>query len=649
MKRPFEVFQDFLKLFLEKGYIETNDDKNVTGYIVNVEDYERIKDYLSGINKFLEQLQQENQSVADEYNSLIQQLNKQIDEINMKLQNIKKGQKSVNVLEIKNILSQIVAQISTSVDIEINSFKTLKDSSGKVIGGQHATVSDPSRNDKIVGGVIKAKSDTTEYTGKYLKLDELLQFLNAKILEINQELDKANDDKDIPVIPNLNKVLSKNGEEKIRQNKGLDGVKVTEKYFLRKRTAAVLVALGISAAAIIASLRGKIINISGATGNEPYQTTTSQETEHELDEYDKAIRGYSIDAEETNREKVTLGEETENVDSNLYGEEIGIELIKNKEAFEEKKKAIDEEYKKIKNPTNEQFLEYQKAINQLLIEIYEQEYNVLVEDNKTLEEGIDANNRHIEISNGTVEPKDNQHGLVGSLDEKDVERHELQNEQKEKSIEKNEEKMSTIQQKIEETKQKIEFTEKLKESGLLSDLEKDEYENVYESVYKMYLNHSDEMSIDDFLDRLLTENINLTIIAEYAKEENGELSMEETLSVYALIQNSLEVYMQEYNIEEKDVNISSYVQYVNQFILDNPEIGKEGSVFETLKGQFLQNDMNRAYYTKRQKDGKKEGVFKTILRNIKTIFDKERREEYKKASKSFSEMIAEKDKSDLTH
>ena len=46
MKRPFEVFQDFLKLFLEKGYIETNDDKNVTGYIVNVEDYERIKDYL---------------------------------------------------------------------------------------------------------------------------------------------------------------------------------------------------------------------------------------------------------------------------------------------------------------------------------------------------------------------------------------------------------------------------------------------------------------------------------------------------------------------------------------------------------------------------------------------------------------------------
>lgn len=625
MGKPMKMWKKLKNFFTEKGYGATKDESGSVGVIVSEEDYKKMQDYLDWAEEQIKEVYENIEEVDEQYRSQIEGVNSRIREINKQIRRILNSKQKD--IDIDALIQEAIQQLEEKVQLEVGEFKRNKNKEGQEFGGLHATVSDPSIG-KSRGGIIKATNDKNDYTGEYIQIKkaiEILEELAGKINEMPQG--KKADISEIDEI--VAGKMAESGKQAIKKNKGLNGVRVTQKTFLRKRTAAILLALGVTATAAVGLLRGTNVNISGAHGNEGVTTGVEEQIKDAKKEYENAYRQAGIDYQEQLAEQFTLGEFSG--DPALDAEEKRIDYQVIGDGFAQKENSIINSYGDVSLLSQQDSADYYLAQYDLLLDQYDQTVQTYNEDS-TFVLGIkDANQKHMDISDGIKEPQPGQEGLVGSLDAKDMLRHQSQNQLAEENHKDNEEAKNEIKEKIDDVNQRREFISSMKQMEGFEEITQGNFENVFESLYQMYNGHSDEISIEDFIKVINDNRYNLNVLAEYAKEELDELSFEESLARFGLIDNSYKVYLEEYGLYENKVDISSYTQFANQYIADNPEIGKEGGFFDTIKGEFSQNDMNSGFYSQRQDGGEKEGVIKSIFRNIKTIFNGQRRGAYKEA------------------
>ena len=82
MKTPMQLLKEF---FTVNAYIETNEEENVDGVIVNVEDYNEIKEW---IEEAVKEVNEHESEIDEKYRDNIKKLNSEIDKINNQIDEI---------------------------------------------------------------------------------------------------------------------------------------------------------------------------------------------------------------------------------------------------------------------------------------------------------------------------------------------------------------------------------------------------------------------------------------------------------------------------------------------------------------------------------------------------------------------------------
>lgn len=633
MESPMKALYNF---FTENAYVESGPDDKTAGVIINEELFEKLQEYLKEAQNMMSEASIDIEGTNIQYENQIESANAQIRLINQKINEINARRDSSYSQQVINMLEKAINELRNNVTLEISNPTRSKDQNGNPVGGNLSTVSDPKLR-KNLGGIITSVKDASDYSGQYARLENIINVLGPVVDEIY----KQQQNEQQRTIPNIQGIVAEKTKfdagEAIHEI-GTKNVKVTQKTLLNKRVVPVMLALGVFASIAVGALRGTNVNISGAHGNSEYTTGVTEEINEAQNEAATALGNLEIHLQGQLEEERAIHKF--NGDPAFVAEERGVNAQNKENEIIAKGEEIQRLYGgDISLLSNEEAAQCFIARYRVLIEQYEYTNGIYEEDSECLDGIKDANNEHINISNGTQAPGDNQNGLVNSLDEKDIKRHKSQNKTAEGILEKNLKLMLENEQKKEDAQKRIDFINILRQQKGFKDINPGNFENTFESLYQMYNKRADQVSMEDFM-KLIDENgYNLNIMAEYAKEELPDLSLEESLGRFGLINNSYEIYLEQYALNGKKVDISSYTQYVNQYIEDNPEIRRDGGIFTIIKGQFSQNDMNAGFYEHRQNGGTKEGVINRIFGNIKTLLNRERRGKYQEAVNQYTKSI----------
>lgn len=148
-------------------------------------------------------------------------------------------------------------------------------------------------------------------------------------------------------------------------------------------------------------------------------------------------------------------------------------------------------------------------------------------------------------------------------------------------------------------------------------------------------------TLNDFLNGDIAKNVGEDNIKEFLKTANLNLFSAYTkynhdnndfLEVYRLMDNTYNEYVEEYcNGDSNQVNENQYTQYFTKSLKYMDKLGEQGPV-NTLKAMLEQNNINENFYKEyghTSTTAKKDiGVWNSIGRFIKTLFDGQRRGDY---------------------
>lgn len=482
--------------------------------------------------------------------------------------------------------------------------------------------------------------------GEMLDMGNLMKCFKSNFIETTYSEAKDSDKNDeLNISTNVIDKISDFGSKQIKENDGVNEVKVTNKTYLKARTAAILMALGVATSSIFGVAPGKEIE----DGYKASETTYDKDYEEAVDNYSMVASKLASHIRDELTENLTLGNFKGNPDLISENREDALNTLQNS-TIQFSKDEATHNYENIEKPSPYDRAAFQKELNNILINQYNLTNEAYKEDNEILKSYQIANTDHIEISNGTKTPKNYQEGLVDSLGIDDIEKRTIQNEHLEDNKKLNTKQMGDIKSKISDLEQRNEFIDCLSKLAKLSKVNANNFENVYESLYKMYIKHCEKenISIKDFFTKINeSPDANLALLAEFAKADSNQKeikSLDESLAKFDLITNSYNVYKKEYSLPDFDIDISSYAKYSYKYIEDNPEIGKSDGFIEITKAELSQNDMNSHFYNGKQDESEKDVFAKTIFRNIETLFDKERRGEYELASQKQKKIIEEAQK-----
>ena len=112
--------------------------------------------------------------------------------------------------------------------------------------------------------------------------------------------------------------------------------------------------------------------------------------------------------------------------------------------------------------------------------------------------------------------------------------------------------------------------------------------------------------------------------------------------MYKLMENTYREYVKEYcDGDNKQVQEEQYVQYFEKALGFTDKIGETG-VIDTFKAMLEQNDINNNFYGeygyKEVTEEKDTGAWSDIKRSIKTLFNGQRRGEYKDTIDTIKDM-----------
>lgn len=516
---------------------------------------------------------------------------------------------------------------------EIEDLETNETSKKKARGGNIATIStkgfehqpesDENGEKKIGGAIISKKNGEfgQELTGEYVNKENAIENINAILVAALAEIDKVKDGDSLEN-QNISEIIRKNFREirdRVKQtadkipNPKIKGVAVKAKTILTKKA----VALMLVGASALSGIAGYALDKSADYSipiieDEAY--TIVDDTDELIAETEDAIMEEYDDSRSAIQEEIDNGtnpDATPEQTSSQTAAERNEELNEYKENIDR----ITAEYESIENPTNADYIEYQRKI----LEEKQKIIGLLIEikggDKEALEAWNDSNEEHIDS---------------GNLSPNATYRHESQNDLNDSRIETLEEEIEDLENQIQENDEKINFYSKVKGLNQIEDVSN--IEDFTETLYEFC--GDNEVSPDELIQMLNKDGTNLELFSAYAKvmmksedDKTEGYEVESVLAEYELLENTYNEYVDQYGESPEYSSYANYYKSVREEYMQ--ELGEGGNFFEELSQKLQQDNMNKRFYE--QVHQEKVGPFKKVKQFFETLFDSVRRDEYNKA------------------
>lgn len=609
------------------------EDKKGEYSLVNKEIIEEIKSAISEMKKTINELTSEAKGTKIET----------INEINTYLDNIIINAEELDIDAVKTILLGTVKSIKKeTTQVEIGT-----PTEGKR-GGKMGTIATKEQGkigeQKNVGGVIVSKDDEStaqNIGGEYTKLDEVIERIEIAMEQIadlskSKEVtskDEIKEKVDEIVEENMDKLIEncEKSAEDLQDVTKVKNVKKQKSFEGLYKVAAV----GLTIALLFSGVGKKDdFKVAIPDNIDSYQVEIMSDIELQEESILDSIENSYTSKESAGSEAEEVGDKEvlEDFEINSYngGAEVAArnEKIDNIEVLKNYKKTIENinnEYSNIESPTNSQWLDYQIKLNNTYKEMMA--FNIQVEE-KT--------NEYLDTWNALNE----EHISRNVMSKNAVEAHNTEISLNDDSIARNEEQIADIQSNIEETTKKIEFYEQLKKIPNIEDVKN--IEDVSESLNRfMQTDIAKKMSTDELMEFMKGTDLNL--FSAYTKINVND--SKDFFEGYKLMENTYKEYVDEYcDGDNTQVQEEMYAQYFEKAVGFTDKVGETGFI-DTYKAMLQQNNINNNFYEeyghKDVVEEKKTDGWSGIKRSIKTLFDGQRKGEYKDTIEEISEMQKE--------
>lgn len=579
------------------------------------EDMSRIIDEISRLKRSLERL---SRSVGRTERGTIDEINTYLDGM---LKETQEG--NIDITNITTILNATMQAIKNKTTINIET------PSPKGRGGDMGVVSVKQQGGKRnIGGVIVSRNDTElkeNIGGNYANVKHVLDIVKNALKQI-LNLSHINQSSKAEITGEINKIISNNmatlAENCQRSAENLPNpTKITN---VRKANSFAgiykVIIAGLTAAVLLSGL-GKKNDFQIAINDDAHAKVeilgnidgAKESILNSIGEAYVAFEGAGGEAQTVGNEDVLekYGIGSGNDDPELIAREEKLYNIQQLENYEKTIENIKSQFTAIKDPTNKDWLEFQIKLNS----IYEQMQvlNVQVEDKA---------NKYLDLWNTLNE----EHIALQSMPQSSIDAHNKEIELNEESIEKNNEQINEIQDGIDKTNERIMFYNMLKQLPNIEEVKN--IEDVSETLND-FLNGDIAKNVgeDNIKEFLKTANLNLFSAYTKYNHDNNDF-----LEVYRLMDNTYNEYVEEYcNGDSNQVNENQYTQYFTKSLKYMDKLGEQGPV-NTLKAMLEQNNINENFYKEyghTSTTAKKDiGVWDSIGRFIKTLFNGQRRGDY---------------------
>lgn len=579
------------------------------------EDMSRIIDEISRLKRSLERL---SRSVGRTERGTIDEINTYLDGM---LKETQEG--NIDITNITTILNATMQAIKNKTTINIET------PSPKGRGGDMGVVSVKKQGGKRnIGGVIVSRNDTElkkNIGGNYANVKHVLDIVKNALKQI-LNLSHINQSSKAEITGKINEIISNNmatlAENCQRSAENLPNpTKITN---VRKANSFAgiykVIIAGLTAAVLLSGL-GKKNDFQIAINDDAHAKVeilgnidgAKESILNSIGEAYVAFEGAGGEAQTVGNEDVLekYGIGSGNDDPELIAREEKLYNIQQLENYEKTIENIKSQFTAIKDPTNKDWLEFQIKLNS----IYEQMQvlNVQVEDKA---------NKYLDLWNTLNE----EHIALQSMPQSSIDAHNKEIELNEESIEKNNEQINEIQDGIDKTNERIMFYNMLKQLPNIEEVKN--IEDVSETLND-FLNGDIAKNVgeDNIKEFLKTANLNLFSAYTKYNHDNNDF-----LEVYRLMDNTYNEYVEEYcNGDSNQVNENQYTQYFTKSLKYMDKLGEQGPV-NTLKAMLEQNNINENFYKEyghTSTTAKKDiGVWDSIGRFIKTLFNGQRRGDY---------------------
>lgn len=576
----------------------------------------RIIDEISRLKRSLERL---SRSVGRTERGTIDEINTYLDGM---LKETQEG--NIDITNITTILNATMQAIKNKTTINIET------PSPKGRGGDMGVVSVKKQGEqRNIGGVIVSRNDTElkkNIGGDYANVKHVLDIVKNALKQI-LNLSHINQSSKAEITGEINKIISNNMatlvEKCQRSAENLPNpTKITN---VRKANSFAgiykVIIAGLTAAVLLSGL-GKKNDFQIAINDDAHAKVeilgnidgAKESILNSIGEAYVAFEGAGGEAQTVGNEDVLekYGIGSGNDDPELIAREEKLYNIQQLENYEKTIENIKSQFTAIKDPTNKDWLEFQIKLNS----IYEQMQvlNVQVEDKA---------NKYLDLWNTLNE----EHIALQSMPQSSIDAHNKEIELNEESIEKNNEQINEIQDGIDKTNERIMFYNMLKQLPNIEEVKN--IEDVSE-ILNDFLNGDIAKNVgeDNIKEFLKTANLNLFSAYTKYNHDNNDF-----LEVYRLMDNTYNEYVEEYcNGDSNQVNENQYTQYFTKSLKYMDKLGEQGPV-NTLKAMLEQNNINENFYKEyghTSTTAKKDiGVWNSIGRFIRTLFDGQRRGDYK--------------------
>ena len=607
-------------------YVE---DKNGEYSLVDSEIIANIENIIKNMREDLRTLENE---ITDESKETVSRLSKYLEQF---INNTRK-----NSVDVKNIVT-ILKGTREAIKNETKKIN-IGELRHKKRGGDIATVSTQEeaqiKSKKNIGGVIVAKKgEIRKYiSGEYTKVDEVLKKITIAIEQISKMSNTPKTPSKHAIKNEVSSIVRANLDrlkrrcldcsQNLPDSIGVKNVKKQKSYAGLYKVAAV----GLSLALLFSGI-GKKSDFRIAIQDDmvPYQIELMDDIINENNNVLDTIEGVYHAMDSAGKEAEVIG------DYSTINLTDGPEV----EARKEKLKSTEDlksymgiitnnirAYNEIKNPTNVQWINCQKALNEMYIILMEYN-NELGEDNiYYLKLWNDFNSQHIAMGDMT------QNGNNAHLDEI-----VLNNDQ----VMVYEENGIVRAGKIAETESKIAFYNKLMELPNIEGVKN--IEDISESLYRfMQTDIAKSIGEEKLFEFLKTADLNLFGAYTKLNIENAQ----EFLPGYKLMENTYGEYITQYcEGDNKRVNEIEYVQYFIKALDFTDKIGETG-FFTTFQAMLEQNDINRNFYNEYgrfygtyERDEARNGFWNEITAYCKTLLNRERRGKYKETIYTIGDLL----------
>lgn len=579
------------------------------------EDMSRIIDEISRLKRSLERL---SRSVGRTERGTIDEINTYLDGM---LKETQEG--NIDITNITTILNATMQAIKNKTTINIET------PSPKGRGGDMGVVSVKKQGGKRnIGGVIVSRNDTKlkeNIGGNYANVKHVLDIVKNALKQI-LNLSHINQSSKAEITGKINEIISNNmatlAKNCQRSAENLPNpTKITN---VRKANSFAgiykVIIAGLTAAVLLSGL-GKKNDFQIAINDDAHAKVeilgnidgAKESILNSIGEAYVAFEGAGGEAQTVGNEDVLekYGIGSGNDDPELIAREEKLYNIQQLENYEKTIENIKSQFTAIKDPTNKDWLEFQIKLNS----IYEQMQvlNVQVEDKA---------NKYLDLWNTLNE----EHIALQSMPQSSIDAHNKEIELNEESIEKNNEQINEIQDGIDKTNERIMFYNMLKQLPNIEEVKN--IEDVSETLND-FLNGDIAKNVgeDNIKEFLKTANLNLFSAYTKYNHDNNDF-----LEVYRLMDNTYNEYVEEYcNGDSNQVNENQYTQYFTKSLKYMDKLGEQGPV-NTLKAMLEQNNINENFYKEyghTSTTAKKDiGVWDSIGRFIKTLFNGQRRGDY---------------------